>query len=124
MKDKKENKITPETILPVIRKTYPSKVSAEIITEQPLPPIEYKEPFEQLTIDGGWIHDFVRGYIFVPYRLVRNEVQYPKEEDKDSIFHLVITKELEELDRAETEEEYEKVKDKWQKMIDNFNKKD
>ena len=112
-------KFNKEAILPIIRKNHPILVKEKLISEQPLPPIEYEEPFKELVIVGGWIHDWLKGYIFTFYRLIKQEVRLPKEDDK-TIFYLKIIKELEELDRAESETDFSIVEEKWKKIIKDF----
>jgi len=110
----------------LIRDTYPNKIAAELLSVQPInidievegTGIERKV----ICLRGGPYHDFVLGFGFKPFRLVL--VIEDGKRFKGNIFTLVASKELETIAIAETEEEFLKVKEIWEKFANLYNEKE
>lgn len=71
----KPQPLTPSLLLPLIRNTFPTSIRGSIATEFAKEVEELgakiEEPFDELVITGGPAHDFVRGFVALPWRLVR-----------------------------------------------------
>jgi len=113
-------------ILPVIRNKFPTSMKGKLLTTESIPDctkiVKYKPIQQRLAVKGGLIHSFIEGWIEIPYSLVREEFQEPIDNNLEE-FHLVYTKTLEILESGLSKEEYELVKDDWNKRIEDFAEK-
>ena len=64
--------MSPNVTLPIIRKTFPSCMTNEILSEKPLHREVskiIKKNFVGFKWKGGWVHSFHKGYEYIPKKL-------------------------------------------------------
>jgi len=107
-----------DIIFPIVRKKFPSSMKGKIMSEYPDPEsILYKSVKKRMTINGGMAHSYIKGFIFIPYSLVIEEYQEPVDMTK---LHIVYVERIEILEEGLEEEEFNLVKDNWEKRIKEY----
>jgi hypothetical protein len=95
-------------MLPIIRNTFPNTVKEKLFSVQPddITHDPYCKPYEEIVIQGGLYHDYLNGFGFKPYELVKQKVQIP-EDTSEHIYYIKTILNNEILDTAQDDEELE-----------------
>lgn len=112
---------TPEDLIKVVRRSFPSSIKADLVTENqfPLPEIIKNIPFTEIKVEGGMVHSFVEGWIFTPYKLVKHigeKVEYNNGYTMTFVKEVIVLEEL----PITIEELPEDVKERWNKIIEDY----
>lgn len=119
--------LTPEVMLPILRNPNykPTLIAGTLFSEFAMEKSTLGEkietPFEEMFIDGGPAHDFVRGFIDRPWRLVKQSGTSSRFEKGEIGFKYVEKTEiLDQLWPKWRVDLPEKKKQEWQKIIDRY----
>lgn len=79
--------------LPIIRKTFPSSIQGELISEMPMASVNVTtENKIGFFWEGGYQHDFVHGFFFSPWKLKFKIFKRTNRQTEKSIFNLYTDK--------------------------------
>ena len=114
-----------EVMLPVLRKTFPTMVRGEISSEFAMESDEklgkkIDTPFNEIVIDGGPAHEFGRGFIDRPWRLIQRTGYVSRFEKSQgpSLKFIETTRVLDRFLPAWRIDLPAKRREEWQKKID------
>ena len=119
--------LTPEAMIPILRNPNykPTLIAGTLFTEFAKEKSTLGEkietPFEEIFIDGGPAHDFVRGFIDRPWRLVKQSGTSSQfEKGVVGFKHVEKTEILDQLWPKWRIDLPEKKRQEWQKIIDRY----
>lgn len=90
--DPKDPHYLEKVMFPIVRNTFPTSIKGEIMSEMPIkidPAKVTKEPYEELVIQGGLVHEFINGFTHHQWKLVYNKGVREKREGSGIVFAVV-----------------------------------
>ena len=122
----KPQPLTPQGMLPLIRNTFPTLMAGKIFSEFPIEADKLGKkiitPFDEIVIDGGLAHEYVRGFIDRPWKLLHQTGEIKSRENSYLSFKRIDSSVV--LDRLLPAWRVDlpvKVREKWEKRIQDFN---
>ncbi len=123
----KPQPLTPQGMLclPLIRNTFPTLMAGKIFSEFPIEVDKLGKkiitPFDEIVIDGGPSHDYVRGFIDRPWKLLHQTGEIESYENSHLSFKRINSSVvLDSLLPAWRVDLPSKVREKWEKRIQDY----